>query len=224
MDFLFDLDDAQARVVGTMSKAQVIELPAGSRYFGVRFRPGAITRYISATALELRDADAPLTELVPEARALEDAVFSGGNAVERRFACIKFLHRASELTQASDGRVLRAAELLSSQQFGVPQIALRVGLGERQLERVFLEQVGLRPKQFARAERVQLAIELSRNNATLATLAAAAGFADESHMSREFKALAGCTPGEFIRERQQSSDQLENPARAAAQPRRGSHG
>jgi AraC-like DNA-binding protein len=33
------------------------------------------------------------------------------------------------------------------------------------------------------------------------TVAARCGYADQSHLSREFQALAGCTPGAFRAER-----------------------
>ena len=76
------------------------------------------------------------------------------------------------------------------------------GLGVRQIERLFLEHVGLTPKTFARLARLQHALALSDSAATAqptswADLAAAAGFYDQAHMIREFQALNGATPAEF---------------------------
>ena len=60
MDFIFDLDDPRgAIVVGAMQRAKVVQLRAGARVFGVRFRPGAGALYVDAPARELRDRVCP---------------------------------------------------------------------------------------------------------------------------------------------------------------------
>jgi AraC-like DNA-binding protein len=62
--------------------------------------------------------------------------------------------------------------------------------------------VGLRPKLLLRILRLQKAVELAESRrATQAHIALGAGYADESHMVREFRALAGVTPRELRAER-----------------------
>jgi transcriptional regulator GlxA family with amidase domain len=79
-------------------------------------------------------------------------------------------------------------------------VADELGISERHLERLFLERVGTRPKLFARVLRVQRAIALLESRREpAATLVA--GFADEPHLVREFRALTGLTPRKLLRER-----------------------
>jgi AraC-like DNA-binding protein len=54
--------------------------------------------------------------------------------------------------------------------------------------------VGLRPKEAARVARFDRARRQLTPATRLADLAAAHGFADQSHLVREFHAFAGCTP------------------------------
>jgi AraC-like DNA-binding protein len=67
-------------------------------------------------------------------------------------------------------------------------------VGERQLERVFREQVGVTPKGYARLARFQASLALARGGARWAEVAARAGFADQSHLVREYRALSGASP------------------------------
>jgi transcriptional regulator GlxA family with amidase domain len=83
----------------------------------------------------------------------------------------------------------------------VPAVATRVGLGERQLHRLFLQRVGYGPKMFARVTRLQrVAGALVRGGVTSpAQLAVAHGYTDQPHMIRDFQALAGVTPAVYAR-------------------------
>ncbi len=76
----------------------------------------------------------------------------------------------------------------------VPEVAGAVGLGERQLRRRFTEAVGYGPKTFARVARFRRALALLRGGAAPAAAAYDAGYADQAHLTRELRALAGGTP------------------------------
>ncbi|MEU9254779.1 helix-turn-helix domain-containing protein [Streptomyces sp. NPDC048270] len=80
----------------------------------------------------------------------------------------------------------------------IPQLAHEVGWCQSQLERRFREQVGLTPKGCARVIRLRNALRLLRGGLPGAELAAAAGFHDQSHLSREFKSMTGTTLGRYL--------------------------
>jgi AraC-like DNA-binding protein len=90
---------------------------------------------------------------------------------------------------------------------GIGQVAAALGVGQRRLERAFDRSVGLSPKALARVLRFRRALgDLGRphdaRSAPLwASLALGAGYADQSHFIREFKALAGLTPSRYLAER-----------------------
>jgi AraC-like DNA-binding protein len=81
----------------------------------------------------------------------------------------------------------------------VSQIAAWHHLSVRQVERIFEAHVGLRPKVFARIERLQRALRMSHGDfkQDWAALALSAGYFDQSHMVREFRVLTGETPLRF---------------------------
>ncbi|MFI6941896.1 helix-turn-helix domain-containing protein [Streptomyces sp. NPDC050418] len=79
----------------------------------------------------------------------------------------------------------------------VAVLAEQVGWSVRQLEMRFREQIGLGPKAVARVLRLQRARRMLAAGRSQAETAAACGFYDQSHLSGEFRAMTGCTPGEF---------------------------
>jgi AraC-like DNA-binding protein len=82
----------------------------------------------------------------------------------------------------------------------VAAVAERVFLSERQLRRRFTEEVGYGPKTLQRILRFQRAVaELRSDRAELAGAAATAGYADQAHLSRESRRLAGLSPRELAR-------------------------
>jgi AraC-like DNA-binding protein len=66
------------------------------------------------------------------------------------------------------------------------------------LDRRFRRIVGASPKQFASIVRLRHAVELSRERASLTMLALDAGYYDQSHFIRDFRAITGDAPGHFF--------------------------
>ncbi len=80
----------------------------------------------------------------------------------------------------------------------VEAMARATGMSPRRLQRWFARHVGLPPRHYLRLLRFQKAFESVPGQASLAGHAAEAGFADQAHMAREFRALAG-TPASRAR-------------------------
>jgi AraC-like DNA-binding protein len=101
-------------------------------------------------------------------------------------------------------KVSDAARMLHVQKgrFRMAELAERCRLSSRQLERQFRDVVGVSPKGLARLIRFEeirkrLMFDPALN---LTALAHEFEFADQAHFIRDFKELAGRTPGEFARE------------------------
>jgi AraC-like DNA-binding protein len=109
---------------------------------------------------------------------------------------------------------MRAFHLLSS---GVPvaEAADRVGWSGRHLTDRFRAELGIRPKEAARIARFDRARRAIRPGVRLADVAAAHGYADQSHLVRDFQAFAGCTPSRWL------ADEIGPPA---VSPRAGEFG
>lgn len=79
----------------------------------------------------------------------------------------------------------------------VAQLSAACCLSPKQFERVFRSFVGISPREYTRIVRFQKALSLMQRPAIAigqAQLAYASGYADQSHMIREFKRLCGHTP------------------------------
>ncbi|WP_326938482.1 helix-turn-helix domain-containing protein [Amycolatopsis rifamycinica] len=76
--------------------------------------------------------------------------------------------------------------------------ALSGAVSERRLRRRFVQAVGYGPATYLRISRFQRAVALAPRVAGLAALAAAAGYADQAHLSRDCRALTGLTPRRYF--------------------------
>jgi transcriptional regulator GlxA family with amidase domain len=74
-------------------------------------------------------------------------------------------------------------------------------MGSRRLQRRFRDQVGVSAKRLARIGRFQRAARLlSETVLPGAAIAVDSGYADQSHLGREFQEMAGISPGRYRRE------------------------
>jgi transcriptional regulator GlxA family with amidase domain len=71
-------------------------------------------------------------------------------------------------------------------------------VSERRLRRRFVQAVGYGPATYLRVSRFQRAVALAPHVRGLAALAAAAGYADQAHLSRDCRALTGLTPRRYF--------------------------
>jgi len=161
-------------VAGPDTRPVVRSLPGGSLMRGLRFRPGAAGAALGLPAAELRDLRVPLGE-----------VLKGGLPV--------LLRRLREVEQPSP-LVLEAVRRLGRPGSRVGSLSHALYLSERQLRRVFQESVGYGPKTLDRVLRFQRFLSLRRRGWELAAAAAAVGYADQAHVTRESARLAGVSP------------------------------
>ena len=102
---------------------------------------------------------------------------------------------------------MQAADLMPASNVG--EVAVRLGVSERQLRRIFHEVVGMSPKMYSRLARFGRAIRAAREGVEIswAGIAAACGYCDQAHLIDEFHAIAGATPRSLLCElRQDDSD------------------
>ena len=87
----------------------------------------------------------------------------------------------------------------------VHDVAAEVGYSRRRLGTLVRDECGVAPKEYQRIARFErsrsvLARNAARGRADLAGVASVAGYADQSHLTREWTAMAGCTPTTWLRE------------------------
>ena len=84
---------------------------------------------------------------------------------------------------------------------GLATLASEAGLSRFQLLRAFSRELGMTPHAYLMQRRVAVARALLDAGATIADAAAAAGFADQPHLTRLFRRCMGFTPAHYARSR-----------------------
>jgi AraC-like DNA-binding protein len=209
-DIIIGLADHPAPVaVGTMRAAEVFPLTGTVDFVGIRFRPGRGRSFVGVPLHEITDCRVPLDALWgPAARRLTEV------APAERIACVERvlrerLRESPDEARAEEMLISRAIALLRRARGGasVRAVASALGIGERRLERAFDRGVGVSPKTLDRVLRLRRAvkrIDAARDAGAPArwtAIAFDAGYADQSHLIREFRSLAGVTPVGFALER-----------------------
>jgi AraC-like DNA-binding protein len=86
----------------------------------------------------------------------------------------------------------------------VAEVADDVGYSRRHLGNLVRAETGLSPKEYQRVARFQgsrdRVLAAARAGTSLAEVAARSGYADQAHLAREWRELAGCPPSQWLRE------------------------
>jgi AraC-like DNA-binding protein len=88
----------------------------------------------------------------------------------------------------------------SSGRLRISTLAEQIGWTRQHLNVRFREQIGLTPKTVARIARLHHAASLLSRPTPLSwsDVAQRCGYADQSHLNRDFRTLTGCTPTEYL--------------------------
>jgi AraC-like DNA-binding protein len=181
-------------VAGPDTTAYLSEIRPGESLVGLRLPPGTAPTVLGVPASELRDARVPLSELWPDRvvrEAAELVAADPGTALERL---------AAGRLAAAGGPDPVARRVVTGLRAGAPvgAVASALNLSARQLQRRCLAAFGYGPKTLARILRMGRALDLAWGGTALALVAADAGYADQAHLTREVRALAGTTPATLL--------------------------
>lgn len=126
-----------------------------------------------------------------------------------RDVLVRMLQRYGERRSGDDAkpagaaRMVRIRDYLRShfdQDITVDALACEAGLSRVHLTRAFAQQFGVPPHIYLNAVRIERAQAGMLAGQSLAEVAAACGFADQSHFSRRFKGSVGLAPGAWLRQ------------------------
>ncbi len=172
--------DGEIIVAGPDTTAHLTSPRPGARLVGLRFAPGTAPAVLGVPARELRDTRLPLSQLWPA-------------SLVRRLAEAPDPARTLESVAARSTPDPLAAPVTARLRAGVSVAATAawVGLSERQLHRRCQDLFGYGPKTLARVLRMERALALARAGTPFAVVAARVGYADQAHLARDVKALAG---------------------------------
>jgi AraC-like DNA-binding protein len=185
--------DGGARVRGVRSRHRIEVLAGSGGIFGVSFRAGCFRPFLDAPV-------STLTDHVVEATRLLDPVLPD----PPRLAAVEAYLRRQ--LPPPDPRADEAAEIVARiaarpELTRVDALAREAGSSVRALQRLFAEYVGIGPKWVIRRYRLHEVTERLAAGTPIdwARLAAHLGYADQAHLTRDFKDVFGESPTWYAR-------------------------
>jgi AraC-like DNA-binding protein len=184
-------DGQTVSIAGPDTHAQCYVGAAGSTMTGLRFAPGYAPRVLGVPADELTDDRVPLTAVWDPVRVrrITDAVAAAPCAGD----ALELVALACCAEPDEDSAMVEHVAALAAAGCTSVVIADRIGLSPRQLQRRSRAAFGYGAKTLSRILRMQQALARIRRGDRFADSAARAGYADQSHLAREVKDLAGVT-------------------------------
>jgi AraC-like DNA-binding protein len=191
-----------AIVQGAFDRSAVRGTAGASAVVGVHFKPGGAAAFFGGALPALRNRTELLEDLWgPEARTLRERLQSA--ASPRQALQLLHEHLLQRLRAAPQPDPLAAFAIGAFHgdpaRARVEPVRRASGCTPAQFIHRFEQAVGLTPKRYARVLRfsVLLPILVRCGPRDCAQIAAGAGYADQSHLIREFRQLAGMAPGAY---------------------------
>lgn len=192
-DGCMDLITMQGEVVVAGPDTSAVSAGGGSgRFVGLRFRPGALPRLLGVPAAELVDRRVPLTEVHPVRHRPDDLV-----ALAVRLAAESPRRQTAPWSLPTLHHVTRRLATGAA----VAGVADEIGWSTRTVQRQCEAVYGYGPATLRRVLRFRRAVALLRSGRAIADAAAAAGYADQPHLHREVRELAGTSVAELFASR-----------------------
>jgi AraC-like DNA-binding protein len=179
-----------AKVYGVGTGRYDRELTGSGRAVGTKFRPGAL---FSFTGI-------PMRELTGTSVRARDAFGADVDAADTEAVDAFLLERMPEPDEGFE--LVAEATRLTLEDPDVTRVvdlAERLAVSRRTLQRLFRERVGVTPKWMLRRYRLHEAAErISADGVDdWAALALDLGYFDQAHFIRDFKAVVGRTPADY---------------------------
>lgn len=202
-----DAIDPAMQAIGASAAPAIVRMRGRMHGISVTLRPGAAVDLLGVPAGEIESSaialdtlwggdSAALLEHMAALRSDAARVVLLGGMLQRRLG----FHHATSTTNADTATY--AAQLIAAGHGQRPlrEIAATVGIGERRLQQLFHQHVGMSPRTASRLARMHACLRALRHQSrpAWADLAAGNGFYDQSHLVNEFRAICGMTPGEFL--------------------------
>jgi AraC-like DNA-binding protein len=195
VNVVFEAHGAVASGVDTGRFATVLE--GSRRALGIMFRPAAFAPFLDGPLTQLTDRDVPLSE-IPALADLEPLLVPlvadlAVPAAQLAVAADAAINERAPADRQSCETTTAWAELAAS------DLAQTVGVSMRTLQRAFTEHIGIGPKWFLRRYRIYEAAERVAHQERLdwSALATDLGYADQSHLTRDFTAAFGLPPAQY---------------------------
>ena len=205
IDIFFNLDNLQdGRVMGLSTTHTEFALDFSFHYAGIRFMPSAFPTLFNINASELTNRDEVLDQVIPSiAKQLVDLLEAQYDFTKIRNIFNEYFLKKVEASGFILDKRLCEAILIILKSHG--NISLKdeidTGISPRQLRRLFEFYIGNSPKMFSKIVRFQYFFKLLSSSKAIEhnKLFYEAGYYDQPHFNKDFKAFFGITPTEALK-------------------------
>lgn len=195
----------RAMVLGQTIEPFYIQPTGYVNTFAIRFYPYGFANFVSTPIKHLANKETPIELLFGDkaSKELESKIIQAKDTKERIEIIEDFLFGTLNNKTTIDKIVKTTIDALLSTS-GSSQInsIVKDDLSKRRLlERKFLKQIGISPKQLGKVIRLQAALKmlLNRKAENFTHIAYESEYYDQAHFIRDFKEFTGVTPSEFIK-------------------------
>jgi len=202
IDMVFINHDAPI-VVGPWTEPLTARFSSGTTVVGARFQPGRAMGFLGLPASALLNQSVPLRDVWNQSAHAWFTRVADEPTLPRQLAALEAAFEA-RLVDAGppDDEVSAAIHWIAGHPNGrVEQLSRWLGISHRHLQRRFSAAVGYGPKMFQSVLRFQCLLHLASSAyepRSLVNLSAEAGYADQSHMTREVGRYSASTPGKLL--------------------------
>ncbi|MBX7150901.1 helix-turn-helix domain-containing protein [bacterium] len=200
-----------ALVVGQMTQHVMIQPTGRIDLLGIRFHPGGAFPFFKFPQSEITDRIFNIEDLIPFSDFFSELYDQSSTLCRKKIietwlsTSLRSNKNDFQLTQWATQAILARNGVINLKNF-----LQTLGISERQMERLFKNQVGLSPKMFARIIRFQSIFRaLESESATdWSPLAFECGYYDQSHFLKDFKSFAGELPSSYFAKAYKMSELL----------------
>jgi hypothetical protein len=191
-------------VLGQITEPFFIEPTGYVNTFAVRFYPYGFANFVSIPIKDLANRDTPIELLFGESpsKELEQKIIHATNAKKRIEIMEDFLlsKLSNKVTIDSIVKTTIDTIFLTKGRASINTILKDDPSKRRQLERKFLKQIGISPKQLGRVIRLQTVLKmlLKQQPKSLTKIAYESEYYDQAHFIKDFKEFTGTNPKEFL--------------------------
>ncbi|WP_239109095.1 helix-turn-helix domain-containing protein [Microbispora siamensis] len=195
----------RAVVAGLHLDTAELRQEGGTRGVWLKLSPQGAGALLGVPASALSGQVADLADVAPAMAHLPEQLAACRSWPQRR-ALVEgaLIAGRTRHWESTGGQELRGILAALSGTARVQEAARLLGCSRRRLSGTVRAELGVTPKEYQRllrfeAARGALVAAARAGTVSLAAVAAASGFADQAHFTREWRAMAACTPTEWLR-------------------------
>lgn len=202
VNLVFEKDLTRVYGVATGKSTRLLE--GQGWVFGIKFKPGAFYPFLKAPVSRLTNDSISLCDAFGiDSKPLEEAMLSQEDAGEMIKLAEHFLRERLPERDKNVEVINKIVDCIIAHPeiTRVDDVVNRCDLNKRTLQRLFRQYVGVSPKWVIKRYRLHEVAERLASGTTLdwPAIVLELGYADQAHFIKDFKAIVGRTPVEYVR-------------------------